>query len=162
MRLNIGCGYDTREGWINIDIRDGPGVDMLGDLETGIPLGDSVAREILLDNVLEHLHEPYRALLECWRLLLPGGTLTVRVPHYQSKKAHIVTHRQLFDTNSLDPVIKGRHMSGASPENMGRFNLIHLQTIHQNPFAWHQRKYLGREILAWKGHEIEWILEAIK
>jgi predicted SAM-dependent methyltransferase len=36
-RLNWGCGSSTLEGWINSDIKDLPGVDLVGSVLDGLP-----------------------------------------------------------------------------------------------------------------------------
>jgi ubiquinone/menaquinone biosynthesis C-methylase UbiE len=47
-------------------------------------LADGCAREILLDNVIEHLDSIPDAMAELFRLLAPGGRLEIITPHYSS------------------------------------------------------------------------------
>lgn len=158
MKLNLGCGHDVRDGWINADIAPGPGVDVICNANERLPFDDEQFTHVLLDNVLEHLQDPYRALLEVHRVTEAGGSVVVRVPHYRAKKARIITHRHLFDEHSLDPVIRGRHLESTSPENRAYFELDNLEVDHLYPLAWHQRRYFGHELIAWHPHEIEWRL----
>ena len=48
---------------------------------------------VLLADVIEHLEDPLAALLECARVLVPGGTALVGFPPYLSPwRAHLFTH----------------------------------------------------------------------
>lgn len=152
LKLNVGCGHD---------VRDVEGVDVVANLDDRLPFPAGSAKRVLLDNVLEHVERPYAALLELHRVLEPGGELVVRVPHWRSLKARIVTHRHLFDVHSLDPLLEGRHREESSPENRAYFRQLELTVSHRWPFAWHQRRYFGRELLAWGPHEIEWRLRKL-
>ncbi len=83
MRLNLGCGSDVREGYINVDLhKTHPRVieDDLSQLPWAFE-SDS-ADEILMLDFLEHF--PYALtetiLLECYRVLRPGGILVIQVP----------------------------------------------------------------------------------
>jgi SAM-dependent methyltransferase len=46
-----------------------------------LPIADSCADVVLLLDVIEHIAEPERALAEAHRVLRPGGTLILSVPH---------------------------------------------------------------------------------
>jgi predicted SAM-dependent methyltransferase len=83
MKLNLGCGYDVREGYVNVDFRPTLSTVMVVDLSVlPWPFEDSSADEILMLDFLEHF--PYaqtkRILLECYRVLKSDGSLIVQVP----------------------------------------------------------------------------------
>ncbi len=82
-KLNLGCGSDVREGYINIDLRQTHPNVIIADLSVmPWPFADCSASEIMMLDFLEHL--PYgltrRVLLECYRVLEEKGTLIVQVP----------------------------------------------------------------------------------
>lgn len=85
VKLNVGCGRDIREGYVNIDGADLPGIDFVVDLDdcaaTPLPLPDDHFLELELIHVLEHLHNPLPLMQELWRVAAPGARLLVRVPH---------------------------------------------------------------------------------
>ncbi|MFN3704675.1 MAG: class I SAM-dependent methyltransferase [Thermoflexales bacterium] len=102
MRLNLGCGNDYRQGYINVDRV--PGVaDIVHDLdEFPYPWPDHSVDEILMRHVLEHLQDIRKVMDELWRLLKPGGRLTIYVPHFSN--FHALTHpehRHAFHYNSF-------------------------------------------------------------
>lgn len=81
VRLNLGCGSDSREGYINVDIRRLTGVDVVADVRS-LPMANETASEILAHDILEHvsLFDAPKMLAEWHRVLKPGGTLTLRLP----------------------------------------------------------------------------------
>lgn len=86
MKLNLGCGNDYRENYINIDFNDNLRVDKLFDLsKTPWPIEDSSCDEILMLDFLEHF--PYKKtddlLHESWRVLREGGSVIVQVPDFE-------------------------------------------------------------------------------
>lgn len=80
--LHLGCGSSPRMGWINLDIRDLPGVDIVRDVLRGLPFGDGTVDEIASENFLEHIPQTEAIWLmnEMWRVLVPGGVARHLVP----------------------------------------------------------------------------------
>ena len=76
-RLNLGCGFDLREGYLNVDLQDFHGPDLVGDVRDLAMLPSDTFDEIFAFDVLEHLprSDTAKALDEWARLLRPGGTL---------------------------------------------------------------------------------------
>lgn len=85
VKLNIGCGQDIREGYINLDSAKLPGVDIVHDLEvTPLPFKDASVDEVLAKDVLEHIEHYEFLLKDIHRMLKPGGKLVATVPHFTS------------------------------------------------------------------------------
>jgi ubiquinone/menaquinone biosynthesis C-methylase UbiE len=81
-RLNWGCGPITPYGWINSDIHPWPGVDLVADIRSGLPLEDNSCDYVVSIHALPEI--PYgdmdRTLSELRRVLKPGGTLRLGLP----------------------------------------------------------------------------------
>lgn len=91
VKLDIGCGSNKQEGgFIGIDIRPLPGVDIVQDLEKfPWPLPDNCASLAVSSHVIEHIN-PARGIFlqfmdEVWRILKPGGRFVIAVPYAGSQ-----------------------------------------------------------------------------
>lgn len=83
--LNLGCGSRYHPDWINIDIApQGPEV-IQNDLSHGIPLPDASCDVVYHAALLEHLRrsDAEEFLVECYRVLNPGGIVRVGVPNLE-------------------------------------------------------------------------------
>jgi SAM-dependent methyltransferase len=81
-RLNVGCGYDKRPGFLNVDLQAFHEPDLVADATCMPMLPSGYFDEIVAQDVLQHLerHKTDDALTEWARLLAPEGTLHARVP----------------------------------------------------------------------------------
>lgn len=89
MKLNLGCGRDIRDGWVNIDSRPGKGVDLVTDFDDNpvLPFEDSSVDESEGSHLIEHLRNPLPFMEELWRVTKPGGLATFRCPFGSSDDA---------------------------------------------------------------------------
>lgn len=107
-KLNLGCGTDIKEGWVNLDIADLAGVDVVHDVNLlPLPFDDEAFDHILAQDILEHL-EYIPLLRDLHRILKPGGSLHVRVPHFTSRyNFNDPTHKKLFSSKTMDFFVSG-------------------------------------------------------
>ena len=88
MKLNLGCGLDVREGYINIDIRKAHPRILVLDLEKELlkPFPDNSAEEIIAKDFVEHLSwRVVEAFLrDCFRVLKSGGRMYIQVPDMEA------------------------------------------------------------------------------
>jgi predicted SAM-dependent methyltransferase len=82
-KLNLGCGWDLREGYVNVDFQDFHKPDLVADVRELSILPSSWFDEIVAQDVLEHLPrlDTPRTLAEWNRLLCIGGLLHLRMPN---------------------------------------------------------------------------------
>ena len=83
LRLNLGCGRDIREGWVNIDCAPLPGVDHVVDFDgkPALPFDDDSVTYSEGVHVIEHLRDPLPFMEELWRVTEPGGVAVFRCPY---------------------------------------------------------------------------------
>lgn len=88
-KLNIGCGTDIKEGWINLDMHGENGADIIFNLKDiyenkKLPFNDNSIDEIYCSHVLEDFIEPIPLLNEFVRVLKYGGRMQLETPTEQS------------------------------------------------------------------------------
>lgn len=102
-KLNLGCGNDIRQGWVNLDLYPISGVDVVHDInQLPLPFEEKTFDYILCQDILEHIE--YAPLLaELHRILKKGGILEIRVPHFSSRFNFIdPTHKKMFSVQTFD------------------------------------------------------------
>jgi len=139
MKLNLGCGFNKIDGYINADKEIICLPDVLVSLDTEPwPWVDDSADEVLLDHVLEHLGETTAQYLhvikELYRVCMPGAKIIIRVPHPRHDNfIHDCTHVRAITPEGLAMFNKTRNLQqiadGAKDTKLGLmldvdFNLI--------------------------------------
>ena len=101
--VNLGCGNSIRKSddwvkWINLDMFDNEGVDVVQNLEHGLPcFEDESIDAIFASHVFEHVKTWTQLMAECYRVLKPKGFLNIKVPDARCRAAIAdPTHCNLF------------------------------------------------------------------
>jgi len=88
MKLNLGCGDDVREGYINIDVRKTKTNVLVLDLEKELlkPFPNESADEIIARDFIEHVswRRVEDLLKDIFRVLKRGGRLYVQAPDLEA------------------------------------------------------------------------------
>jgi SAM-dependent methyltransferase len=81
-RLNWGCGASGEPGWINSDLKEGPGIDISTDIRGGLPIETGSLDYIVSIHALPMIPYPdlVPVLRELRRILKPGGVLRLGLP----------------------------------------------------------------------------------
>ena len=83
----MGAGRRIIPGWTNVDLMEGPGIDISFDACYRWPFDDNSVGMILANHMLEHLHDPMEFFREAHRVLIHGGRMEMALPYGGSTEA---------------------------------------------------------------------------
>ena len=118
--IQLGHGMKWIEGWEHFDLPE-----YNAECDT-IPLPEESVVGIATYNMLDHVSDPRKVLIEAGRVLKDGGTFTCIVPHYLGELAHsCFDHKSQFAVDSWRNALDNAHdpSQGAIPFELG-FNMI--------------------------------------
>ncbi len=144
-RLNIGCGSDIIDGWVNLDLCNLPGVNVVHNLEElPLPFKDSEFDEILCRDILEHV-DYIPILQDLHRIMIKSGKLKIRVTHFTSSISYTYpTHKNYFTSRTFDFFIKGGDREYYFEFAFNRMNLCRI-TLERSclPGFWWMIYFIG-------------------
>lgn len=124
-RINLGCGFDKRPGFLNVDLNDFHSPDYVADISNLKDLPDNHYEEIVAQDVLEHMTREVSLLAfnEWSRILSATGVMKIRVPtiigllsmlhkHAWTEESHSNIMLLMFGTQAYNGDF---HMSGFTP-----------------------------------------------
>lgn len=83
-RLNIGCGRNYLNGYVNLDISPLVSPDVVCDITDYMPFRENAFDEILCENVLTQIMYPdtfVQVMNDLWKICRPTGEILIRVPN---------------------------------------------------------------------------------
>ena len=102
-KLHLCCGFDYKEGFVNIDNIPGGVQDVRADLNKQWDFAKTNSADyIYIKDGLEHLDSLEHFFKEAARALKPGGKLEIWVPHYKSPSAYKITHKTFLSWSTFD------------------------------------------------------------
>ena len=139
--LDVGCGSKKHAGAVGIDLSPDTDADLVHDLnDLPWPLDDAVFDQILMQDVIEHLHDAYGVFAELHRVARPGARVQLRTPHFSSVLAYSdPTHVHFFSAAA----IRGLAEPGFAHYTDARFRPLSVRLDLWLPF-----RLLGVETLA--------------
>lgn len=103
MKLNLGCGKETKEGWINVDRVKELGVNVICNLEKPLPFKDNYFNEVYASYILEHIQNLEALMEEIYRICKNGAIINIKVPYFASASAfNDVAHYHYFSLKTFN------------------------------------------------------------
>lgn len=157
--LELGCGESKRiSGSIGVDVRDLPGVDLVGNAEDALRvLPNACARLVTSSHFMEHVEDARSLLAEMARVLQPGGRVEITVPHFSNPYFYSdPTHERFYGLYTLsywvrDPLLRRNvpHYEAPLP-----FTLCSVDLGFRSPKAFPIRRLLKRPV--------QWLVNATR
>jgi predicted SAM-dependent methyltransferase len=125
IKINLGCGCDIRDGFINMDMYPVDDRVLFIDLNTlPLPFDDNSIDYIILHQILEHLDvNPYDFMMDVFRILKKDGIVHVGLPVYANNLVH---NRFIHHTGYFEPIIhKSSITSDRFASDFFRLNSLH-------------------------------------
>jgi ubiquinone/menaquinone biosynthesis C-methylase UbiE len=109
-KLNLGCGTDIKEGFVNLDVFKFKGVDIVHDLNKfPFPFPDNSFSYVLISHVLEHVEDPVKVVEEVWRIAKNDAIIEIGVPYFSGLNAvGDPTHKHFFAAKTFDFFERGK------------------------------------------------------
>lgn len=86
-KLNIGCGKDIKDGFVNVDSVGYEGVDKVVDLtKFPWPFKANQFDHVYCSHILEHLREFHKTVMELHRICKQDAIIEIFVPYFMSTK----------------------------------------------------------------------------
>ncbi|WP_433921976.1 class I SAM-dependent methyltransferase [Paenibacillus taichungensis] len=102
VRIDLGCGHTKAEGYLGIDRYHFPGVDIVADLNKGIPLEDNSVDIMLCSHSLEHFDNIYLIMEEIYRVCKHQSLIYVLAPYYmETVNLANFYHKQVFNESTF-------------------------------------------------------------
>lgn len=165
-RLNLGSGEYPLENWTNIDVED---VDLS---VRPWPWADDSIEAINASHILEHFTKAngFLFLLQCWRILKPGGELRLAVPDMDKVIACKLSDNYEpldgYKWTSLDDLLGGNsHDVQATEYDKHRYMYCEASlawTLDQIGFERIQREHIPNELDNPRFAAISLYMQAVK
>jgi SAM-dependent methyltransferase len=125
VRVDLGCGKKKQPGFVGIDRFALLGVDIVADMNKGLPLADNSVDYLVASHSLEHIDDLLLTMQEIYRVCKHKALVCVVAPYYHTS-ANMANpfHTQVFNehtprfftTSNWTPLNKSDYESPGIPE----------------------------------------------
>ncbi|MCL4458575.1 MAG: methyltransferase domain-containing protein [Chloroflexi bacterium] len=148
IRIDLGCGNRKRPGHIGVDKHSLPGIDIVWDVENGLPFEDNCVDYIYSEFLFEHVRNLIFLFQEVYRVCRHNAIVEIIVPYYASIGAFKdPTHVQFFTEETIRYFTTDRWYGSDYGINTN-FEVVKITYNYRRPFSgrlpfmWLFRRYL--------------------
>ncbi len=125
VRVDLGCGKKKQPGFVGVDRFPLPGVDIVADMNKGLPLAGNSVDYLVTSHSLEHVDDLLLTMREVYRVCKHKALVCVVAPYYHtSLNMANPFHKQVFNehtprfltTSGWTPLSKSDYESPGIPE----------------------------------------------
>lgn len=143
-KLNLGCGKDYRNGWVNLDAVAALNPDIVHDLSKPLPFADQSFDFVLAQDILEHFtkEDVVGVIKEISRVLKIDAELEIRVPNVTDIVSRFAndeeTRNEFLYGTTFETGVFGAHKVGFTPVRLlsmmalANLEFVSLQEIDTN------------------------------
>jgi predicted SAM-dependent methyltransferase len=129
-KIELGCGKRKNDGWLGVDIRKTPLVDIVMDLDQmNWELPSNHFKIVRALDIFEHLNNPINFMEEIWRICKNGAIVIIRGPHKSSLNWDDPTHKRLMGRYVFEHFIT---QSEKSITTKAKFKIIRINYTFDN------------------------------
>lgn len=126
--VNLGCGFDKKPGFTNVDSDPEKKPDVLHDITKTLPFLDNSCDLVLASHIFEHIVNLTDVVKDIHRILKPGGKLNVAVPCFGCKAALIdPSHVRFFIPETFLMFSNPTYFTPNTYEGSGLFEIEDLE-----------------------------------
>lgn len=121
IKINIGCGSDIKNGWVNLDNHKECGANYIFDLQRvfdgePLPFPDNHFDYIYCSHVIEDFIEPMTLIKEFIRICKVGGRIEIRTPFETNGNTTNPYHKSLWTLGKFKAIANGINHYGEKSE----------------------------------------------
>jgi hypothetical protein len=123
IKLDLGCSFHKRDGFVGVDILKSKDIDILADASK-LPLKTDCVSEIYSSYALEHIQDQLAVIHEMWRVCSDGAKITLILPHFSNPAYYDdLTHKYLYSTRTFEHYDQELHELTGHPNYLPEVNL---------------------------------------
>lgn len=136
INVHLCCGTHYSPGWINVDLVP-LGQDVVADLSKPWDfLKTATVDRLYIKDGFEHQRDLGHFLRESARVLRPGGTLEIWVPHFKNPSAYRITHTHYFSWSLWDVFPEPHDVTQALEVVVNRLYVGQARRVLWAPVHW--------------------------
>ena len=140
-KLDLGCSFHKRDGFVGIDILKSDGIDVQTDA-CFLPFKENSFDEIYSSYALEHIQDNLKVLEEIWRVCKDGAIVRLILPHFSNPAfSDDLTHKHRYSTRTFEHYDQELHEITGHPNYLPGINL----KVKQARLVWWPPQVIDRK-----------------